>query len=173
MIVTRPSRIEDVVTDSFAVDLRLIDAESSYIQSGHCHSRADLKLPAQQRARLRNACVFVPIRSYKTRRPILRAEQSSLDRVEGAPLRSPSIVAPSADAHREALAGVQRGEGPGYQHRLFRLDTTGCVAYLPVSPLCFDFVRGLDPPGLFCFDKPGEPRLCGACARCVTKMLET
>ena len=82
-------------------------------------------------------------------------------------------AAPDPDAHRTALAGGERRERPGHEHRLVGLDAAGLVAELAIRPVSLDLVAGLAPPGSCGRDDPGQPGLGRADAQRVAAVLNT
>ena len=49
VIVTGPSRVQDVVAGGSAVELRLVDAQRRHVQPRPPHTRTNVELTAQQR----------------------------------------------------------------------------------------------------------------------------
>jgi len=68
-------------------------------------------------------------------------------RVGRTPGRPLPVGSPGAHPDGEALAGLERRERPGRQHRLVGLNAARPVAYLAIPPKRFDLVSGLPPPG--------------------------
>ena len=74
VIVTGPSRVQDVIADGIAVELHLVHTEGCHIQPRSRHARADVELAAQQWTGLRASGVLFPVGRHESCAPIVGVE---------------------------------------------------------------------------------------------------
>src|SRR5207244_6661671 len=85
--IARPPRGEDVVAHAGTVQLQLVDTVGGDVEPGGGDLTTELELAPQQRPRLWQRGVFVPVRADELRRPVASVQQPRLHPVPVAPGR--------------------------------------------------------------------------------------
>src|SRR5260221_3548023 len=99
-------------------------------------------------------------------------EQPGLDGREIAPLRWLLVKAPDPNPNCETLAGRERRERPGHEHRLIGLDSARPVTELTIRSVGLNFVASLTPSTGCGRDDPGQPGPSLAYAKRIAVVLE-
>ena len=158
VVVTGPSGGQDVVPDSPAVDLGLVQAARRDIQPRGRQSCVDDEITPQLHRRVVGGRVERPLRGDRGGRPVVEAQQPGLDPADGAPLTGFIIGGrPHPHPHPDPLARDQVRPDPGDQHAVDRIDPAGGRDGRPVNRHGLDLVGGLPPPRLRRAHRPGQP----------------
>ena len=118
MRVARPAGSEHLVADDDAVEVRLVNAERGRVESRTSNRPLTDELAAEEWGRPIGQIGVVPGRRHELRVPVVAVQQPSFDLERVAPRTPIAVTAarPHFDLH--SLAGAERCERPGNQHRL-------------------------------------------------------